>query len=255
MNRADLDPTDRRILDALQADGTLSAAEVAARVGATATTCWRRIRELEKSGVIRARVALLDRAALGLDVTIFAHVKLASQGRDALARFEQAIRDHPCVLECYTVMGEWDFLLHIVAHDIKEYEAFYLDHLSRIPLVQSVNSTMVVTALKKTTVLPLEHLTYLVTGVLMWWPVWQGAPRALSSQLRAAYVFAAFVISAPVGLLLALTPSVLYDAYADAPSRLWGLSRIDYDGTRRHGNPLKHHFYKGTAVERCLEPC
>ncbi|MFO1401804.1 MAG: Lrp/AsnC family transcriptional regulator [Steroidobacteraceae bacterium] len=157
MNRADLDATDRRILEVLQADGTLSAAEVAARVGATATTCWRRINQLEQAGVIRARVALLDRAALGLDVTIFAHVKLASQGRDALARFEQAIRDHPCVLECYTVMGEWDFLLHIVAHDIKEYEAFYLDHLSRIPLVQSVNSTMVVTALKKTTVLPLEH--------------------------------------------------------------------------------------------------
>jgi Lrp/AsnC family transcriptional regulator len=164
MDRAALDPTDRRILEVLQADGTLSAAEVAARVGATATTCWRRIRELEKSGVIRARVALLDRAALGLDVTIFAHVKLSSQGRDALARFEQAIRDHPCVLECYTVMGEWDFLLHIVAHDIKEYEAFYLDHLSRIPLVQSVNSTMVVTALKKTTVLPLAPVTNPRTG-------------------------------------------------------------------------------------------
>ena len=157
MNRATLDPTDRRILEVLQADGTLSAAEVAAHIGATTTTCWRRINQLEKSGVIRARVALLDRAALGLDVTIFAHVKLASQGRDALARFEQAIRDHPCVLECYTVMGEWDFLLHIVAHDIKEYEAFYLDHLSRVPLVQSVNSTMVVTALKKTTVLPLQN--------------------------------------------------------------------------------------------------
>ncbi len=156
MTHSDLDPVDRRILAVLQADGTLSAAEVAARIGATPTTCWRRIRELEKSGVIRARVALLDRAALGLDVTIFAHVKLASQGRDALARFEQAIREHPCVLECYTVMGEWDFLLHIVAHDIKEFEAFYLDHLSRIPLVQSVNSTMVVTALKKTTALPLE---------------------------------------------------------------------------------------------------
>jgi Lrp/AsnC family transcriptional regulator len=155
MNRTGLDPTDRRILEVLQADGTLSAAEVAARVGATATTCWRRITQLERAGVIRARVALLDRAALGLDVTIFAHVKLSSQGRDALARFEQAIRHHSCVLECYTVMGEWDFLLQIVAHDIKEYEAFYLDHLSRIPLVQSVNSTMVVTALKKTTALPL----------------------------------------------------------------------------------------------------
>jgi Lrp/AsnC family transcriptional regulator len=155
MNHVDLDPMDRRILDVLQVDGTLSAAEIAGRIGATATTCWRRISQLEKAGVIRERVALLDRAALGLNVTIFAHVKLASQGRDALARFEQAIRHHRCVVECYTVMGEWDFLLQIVAHDIKEYEAFYLDHLSRIPQVQSVNSTMVMTALKKTTALPL----------------------------------------------------------------------------------------------------
>ena len=155
MNHPDVDQTDRRILDALQADGTLSAAEVAGKIGATATTCWRRINQLEKAGVIRERVAVLDRAALGLNVTIFAHVKLASQGRDALARFDQAIRKHACVLECYTVMGEWDFLLQIVAHDIKEYEAFYLDHLSRIPLVQSVNSSMVMTVLKKTTALPL----------------------------------------------------------------------------------------------------
>jgi len=59
------------------------------------------------------------------------------------------------VLECYTLMGEWDFLLQIVAHDIKEYEAFYLDHLSRIPLVQTVNSSMVMTVLKKTSALPL----------------------------------------------------------------------------------------------------
>jgi Lrp/AsnC family transcriptional regulator len=155
MGHTDLDQTDRRILDALQTDGTLSAAEVAGRIGATATTCWRRIHQLEEAGVIRERVAVLDRAALGLNVTIFAHVKLSSQGRDALTKFDQAIRRHDCVLECYTVMGEWDFLLQIVAHDIKEYEAFYLDHLSRIPQVQSVNSSMVMTALKKTTALPL----------------------------------------------------------------------------------------------------
>jgi len=155
MNHSDLDATDRRILQVLQADGTLSAADVAAKIDATPTTCWRRMQRLEAAGVIRGRVALLDRAALGLNVTIFAHVKLASQGRDALAKFDQAVRSHPNVLECYTLMGEWDFLLQIVAHDIKEYEAFYLDHLSRIPLVQTVNSSMVMTVLKKTTALPL----------------------------------------------------------------------------------------------------
>ena len=100
------------------------------------TTCWRRIQQLEQNGVIKARVALLDRNALGLDVTIFAHVKLATTGRDALAEFEAAIRDRAEVLECYTLTGEWDFLLKIVTKNIKAYEAFYLDYLSRIPCVR-----------------------------------------------------------------------------------------------------------------------
>ena len=154
--QVELDQTDRRILDALQADGTLSAAEVAAKVNVTSTTCWRRITRLEKAGVIKKRVALLDRDAVGLSVMLFAHVKLSTQGRDALAKFDQAIRKHPEVLECYTLMGEWDFLLRIVAKDIKAYETFFLDHLSRIPLVQSVHSSMVLTVVKEVTELPLQ---------------------------------------------------------------------------------------------------
>jgi Lrp/AsnC family transcriptional regulator len=154
--QVELDQTDRRILDALQADGTLSAAEVAAKVNVTSTTCWRRITRLESAGVIKKRVALLDRDAVGLSVMLFAHVKLSTQGRDALAKFDQAIRKHPEVLECYTLMGEWDFLLRIVAKDIKAYETFFLDHLSRIPLVQSVHSSMVLTVVKEVTELPLQ---------------------------------------------------------------------------------------------------
>jgi len=154
--QVELDQTDRRILDVLQVDGTLSAAEVAAKVNVTSTTCWRRITRLEKAGVIKKRVALLDRDAVGLSVMLFAHVKLSTQGRDALAKFDQAIRKHPEVLECYTLMGEWDFLLRIVAKDIKAYETFFLDHLSRIPLVQSVHSSMVLTVVKEVTELPLQ---------------------------------------------------------------------------------------------------
>jgi putative membrane protein len=74
--------------------------------------------------------------------------------------------------------------------------------------------------------LVVEHLLYLVTGLLLWWPVWQDTPRRLSSQGRAAYVFAGFVLSAPLGLVLALVPSPIYDFYAAAPERLWGLSRL-----------------------------
>ena len=150
-----LDKLDRRILDLLQREGALPVAEVAARTGLSTTTCWRRIQHLEQSGVIRGRVALLDRAALGLDVTIFAHVKLSTQGRDAIAAFSEAIRERPEVLDCYTTMGEWDFMLRVVTRDIKAYEAFYLDHLSKLPNVQSINSSVTVTVIKETTILPI----------------------------------------------------------------------------------------------------
>ena len=150
-----LDKVDRRILDLVQREGALSVAEVASRTGLSTTTCWRRIQALEQSGVIKGRVALLDRAALGLDVTIFAHVKLSTQGRDAIAAFAEALRERPEVLDCYTTMGEWDFMLRVVTRDIKAYEAFYLDHLSKLPNVQSINSSVTVTVIKETTILPI----------------------------------------------------------------------------------------------------
>jgi Lrp/AsnC family transcriptional regulator len=150
-----IDKVDRRILDLLQREGALSVAEVASRTGLSTTTCWRRIQNLEHTGVIKGRVALLNRAALGLDVTIFAHVKLSTQGRDAIAAFAEAIRERPEVLDCYTTMGEWDFMLRVVTRDIKAYEAFYLDHLSKLPNVQSINSSVTVTVIKETTILPI----------------------------------------------------------------------------------------------------
>jgi Lrp/AsnC family transcriptional regulator len=151
-----LDRLDLQLLDVLQRQGALSVADVAAQVRLSTTTCWRRIQQLEQTGVIKARVALLDRNALGLDVTMFAHVKLANTSRDAIAEFEAAIRDRAEVLECYTLTGEWDFLLKIVTRNMKAYEAFYLDYLSRIPCVQSVNSAVAVTVIKESTALPLE---------------------------------------------------------------------------------------------------
>ena len=75
--------------------------------------------------------------------------------------------------------------------------------------------------------LPLEHATYVVSGILFWWCVWQDAPHRLSSPARAGYVFAAFLLSAPLGLVLALVPSPLYEFYADAAERIWGLSRLE----------------------------
>ena len=152
----ELDRPDLRILNLLQEHGNLSAAEIAERLSLTSSTCWRRVTRLEEQGVIRKRVALVDREKVGLSVMVFSHVKLAGHGRDALLRFEQAVRAHPEILECYTLMGETDFLLRIVCPDIKGYEAFFLDHLSRFPGVQSVNSSIALAVIKETTALPLR---------------------------------------------------------------------------------------------------
>jgi Lrp/AsnC family transcriptional regulator len=154
--QADLDRGDARILELIQEHGDLSAAEIAERLGMTASTCWRRVSRLQELGIIRKRVALLDREKVGLNVLVFSHVKLIAQGRDALLRFEQAVLQHPEILECYTLMGETDFLLRIVCPDIKAYEAFFLDHLSRFPGVQAVHSSIALSVIKETTALPLR---------------------------------------------------------------------------------------------------
>src|SRR3984957_19429323 len=155
MVQPELDRADLRILELLQEQGATSAADVAERLDMTPSTCWRRVGRLEELGVIRKRVALLDREKVGLSVMVFSHVKLTGHGRDALLRFEQAVRAHPEILECYTLMGETDFLLRIVCRDIRAYEAFFLDHLSRFPGVQSVNSSIALAVIKETTTLPL----------------------------------------------------------------------------------------------------
>jgi len=152
----ELDRSDLQILDVLQNHGDLSAAEVAERVGMTTSTCWRRIGRLEQLGVIRNRVALIDREKVGLNLMVFAQVKLDSHGRDALMKFSQAVRKYPEVLDCYTVMGSTDFILRIVEKDIKSYEAFFLDKLANFPGVQSVQSSIALSVVKESTALPLS---------------------------------------------------------------------------------------------------
>lgn len=154
--RPDLDPIDGQILAILQADASLTAADIAARVGLSQSPCWRRIARLEKLGLIRRRVALLDRERLGLGVLVFVQVKYARGARQSLADFEDAIRAFPEVQECYMLMGDIDFLLKVVTRDVPAYEQFLREKLSRIPAVQEVRSNIALTPVKESTELPLE---------------------------------------------------------------------------------------------------
>lgn len=153
--RADLDAIDHRILALLQSDASMSAAEIAAQVGLSQSPCWRRIARLEKLGLVRRRVALLDRKQLGLGVMVFAQVKYARGARQSLADFEETVRGFPEVQECYMLMGEVDFLLKVVTRDVSAYEQFLREKLSRIPAVLEVRSSIALTPVKETTELPL----------------------------------------------------------------------------------------------------
>jgi Lrp/AsnC family transcriptional regulator len=150
-----LDEFDKKILDRLQRDATIAVAELAEQVGLSQSTCWRRINLLEQAGVIGSRVALLDPKALGIEVTVFANIKLSAHGRRSLNEFEEAISQCPEVVECYTMSGEMDFLLRIVARDIEAYERFLRETLLQMPSVQEVHSHIALSQVKHTTALPL----------------------------------------------------------------------------------------------------
>ncbi|PXA90988.1 AsnC family transcriptional regulator [Nostoc sp. 3335mG] len=151
----DLDPYERKILRELQCDASLTTAQLAERVGLSASPCWRRIDRLEREGIIRRRVALVDRRKVGLNAQIFAQVKLNAHGRANLDEFSEAIRGFPEVLDAYVLMGSMDFMLRIVAKDIDAYERFFFDQLSRLPGVQEINSTVALSEIKSTSELPI----------------------------------------------------------------------------------------------------
>ena len=151
----ELDSFEKKILRELQQDASLTTAELAERVGLSATPCWRRINRLEQDGYIRARVALVDRRKVGLNAHIFAQVKLNAHGRANLDEFGAAIQGFPEVLDCFVLMGSTDFMLRIVAKDIDAYEKFFFDRLSKLPGVQEINSTVALSEIKSTSALPI----------------------------------------------------------------------------------------------------
>jgi len=147
---------DVAILKLLQRDATASTAAIAEQVNMSQSPCWRRINRMEQEGLIKGRVAILDRAALGMEVVVFATINLTSVGRQNLIEFEGDIVDHPEVIECYTMTGIWDYMLKIVTRDIRHYEDFVRNTLTASPAIRELHSHMAVTEIKNSTELPLE---------------------------------------------------------------------------------------------------
>ncbi len=155
MQSVSLDQTDRSILDLLQTHPGINATAIGERIGLSQSACWRRMQRLREEGVMRDHPVVLDREKVGLTTMVFAHVKLTSHGRINLSSFADAVKEFPEVMDCYIVLGNVDFLLRIVAADIKAYEQFFFEKLSQLPGIQEVTSSIVMSDIKHSTALPI----------------------------------------------------------------------------------------------------
>lgn len=155
MPNSDLDEIDRRILICIQENARISNADLAREVGLSPSPCLRRLRELERSGVIRQYGTLLDPARVGLPISVFVQVTLERQVEAALEMFDQSMMARPEVMECYLMTGDADYLLRVVVADLSAYERFLKDHLTRIPGVSSIKSSFALKQVKYRTALPL----------------------------------------------------------------------------------------------------
>ena len=152
-----LDRLDKKILSILQEDATIPVAEVAKKVGLSTTPCWRRINRLQEAGIVRARVALLDRKAVNAGVTVFVAVRTSQHNAQWLARFAKAVASFPEVMDCYRMSGEIDYLIRLALPDIEAYDAFYKRLIARVEL-SDVTSMFAMEEIKSTTRLPLNYL-------------------------------------------------------------------------------------------------
>ena len=151
-----MDLVDRKILQALQRNASLSIAELADSVGLSSTPCWRRVQALEREGVIVRRVALVDPEKLNLGVTVFVRLKTSQHSEAWLKRFARAVETIPEIVEFYRMSGDIDYLLKIVVPDIAGYDAVYQRLIAKVDF-SDVSANFAMEIIKSTTALPVDY--------------------------------------------------------------------------------------------------
>ena len=139
-----LDRTDSQILKVLAQDGRISWRELAEKIGLSLTPTLRRIRRLEREGIISGYTARFDEQRLGLGITMYVLVTLERQTEETLKVFERRIVDVPEVMSCYLMTGDADYILRVVVSDLESYQRFMLDVLTRIPGVSHIQSSLAI---------------------------------------------------------------------------------------------------------------
>lgn len=149
-----LDAIDRKILTALQKDGGLSNQELAEQIGSSAASCWRRIKALQEAGVLGPAIRLVDPATVGRGLDVFCQIRMKSHSPTMRAAFEEFIAAQEDVVECYSISGDWDYFLHIVAQDVADYERVLMRGILNHATIASSSSIFVLRRVKHTTAVP-----------------------------------------------------------------------------------------------------
>lgn len=152
-----MDKLDKKILDLLQRDADLTAAEIADRIGLSKAPCWRRIQRLRESGIIRKTVALLDARALNVGTTVFVTIKAPSHSAGWFEKFAKVVRDMPEVTELHRMSGDVDYLLRVVVPDIEAYGTVYKKLIGALEMLD-VSASFSLETIKATTALPLNYV-------------------------------------------------------------------------------------------------
>jgi len=150
-----MDATDRKILQLLQTDASLTVKQIAAQIPLSVTPCWKRIQRLEAQGFIRSRVALLDPVKVNANVTVFVAIRTDHHSREWIECFDKVVNDLPEVMEAYRMSGEVDYLLRVAIDSIAAYDRFYKTLIDRIEL-SNVTSSFAMEQMKYTTALPIN---------------------------------------------------------------------------------------------------
>lgn len=153
-----LDRYDRLLLAELQRDSRQTVQQLATAVGLSSTPCWKRVKELEASGVIRRYTALVDREKVGLTLCVLAELNLTRHSEEDVREFERAVADCPQIVSCYATTGQADYVIKVLVPDIKHYEAFLHETAFKLPGVTHVRSSVVLKEVKAETRVPVEEL-------------------------------------------------------------------------------------------------
>ena len=150
-----IDAIDKRIILILQADGKITVADLAERVGLSPSPCARRVRLLEEAGIVKGYSAVIDQSKVGLPISAFASIKLERQSEENLDRFGEAVSRWPEVVDCYLMTGQRDYLMRIVARDLESYERFLKEKLTRLEGVASIETSFALVQIKRSEALPI----------------------------------------------------------------------------------------------------